>query len=81
MYLLPFKELIIQIFLKYIKNRNLKEAIEELTEILAEGKELLGYSVDETSKKINSMIFNTIQEAKKRVKYNIKRKLKIIKPI
>jgi len=38
-------------------------------------KELLGYSVDETSKKINSMIFNTIQEAKKRVKYNIKEKI------
>jgi len=48
MYLLPFKELIIQIFLKYIKNRKSKRrAIEELTEILAEGKELLGYSVDE----------------------------------
>jgi len=62
-------------FLEVYKNRNLKEAIEELTEILAEGKELLGYSVDETSKKINSMIFNTIQEAKKRVKYNIKEKI------
>ncbi|WP_265448073.1 DUF5702 domain-containing protein, partial [Acetivibrio straminisolvens] len=59
-------------FLEVYKDRNLKEAIEELTVILAEGKELLGYNVDETSKKVNSMIFNTIQEAKKKVKYNIK---------
>ncbi|WP_243467883.1 DUF5702 domain-containing protein, partial [Acetivibrio straminisolvens] len=59
-------------FLEVYKNRNLKEAIEELTEILAEGKELLGYNIDETSKKVNSMIFNTIQEAKRRVKHNIK---------
>ena len=62
-------------FLEVYKDRNLKEVIAELTAELAEGKELLGYSVDETSKKINSMIFNTIQEAKKRVKYNIKEKI------
>ncbi|WP_235832688.1 DUF5702 domain-containing protein, partial [Acetivibrio mesophilus] len=59
-------------FLEEYKDRNLKEAIAELTEELAEGKELLGYNIDETSKKVNSMIFNTIQEAKKKVKNNIK---------
>ncbi|GAE91001.1 hypothetical protein JCM21531_4670 [Acetivibrio straminisolvens JCM 21531] len=59
-------------FLEVYKDRNLKDAIVELTMQLAEGKELLGYSIDETSKKVNSMIFNTIQEAKKKVKYNIK---------
>jgi len=59
-------------FLEVYKDKNLKEAIEELTAILAEGKEVLGYNVDETSKKVNSMIFNTILEAKKTVKYNIK---------
>jgi len=69
--LILFKELIIQIFLKYIRIKS-EEAIEELTAILAEGKEVLGYNVDETSKKVNSMIFNTILEAKKTVKYNIK---------
>jgi len=42
--------------LQEYKNRNLKEVIAELTVELAEGKELLGYNVDETSKKINSMI-------------------------
>jgi len=59
-------------FLEVYKDRNLKEAITELTSKLATGEKLLGYDVDETSKKINSMIFNTIQEAKKKVKYNIK---------
>jgi len=59
-------------FLEVYKNKNLKEAIAELTAMLAEGKELFGYSVEETSKKVNSMIFNTIQEAKKKVKNNIK---------
>jgi len=43
-------------FLEVYKDKNLKEAIEELTAILAEGKEVLGYNVDETSKKVNSMI-------------------------
>jgi len=38
-------------FLEVYKDKNLKEAIEELTAILAEGKEVLGYNVDETSKK------------------------------
>jgi len=37
-----------------------------LTSKLATGEKLLGYDVDETSKKINSMIFNTIQEAKRK---------------
>jgi len=38
-------------FLEVYKNKNLKEAIAELTAMLAEGKELFGYSVEETSKK------------------------------
>ncbi|HOM03535.1 MAG TPA: DUF5702 domain-containing protein [Acetivibrio sp.] len=59
-------------FLEVYKDRNLKEAIAELTTELADGKELLGYNMDETSKKVNSLIFNTIQEAKKKVKNNIK---------
>jgi len=63
-------------FLQEYKNRNLKEVIAELTVELAEGKELLGYNVDETSKKINSMIFNTIQKAKNEVKLNIKTKIR-----
>jgi len=37
-------------FLEVYKDKNLKEAIEELTAILAEGKEVLGYNVDEQVK-------------------------------
>ncbi|WP_243467897.1 DUF5702 domain-containing protein, partial [Acetivibrio straminisolvens] len=62
-------------FFEEYKDRNLKEAIAELTAGLVEGRELLGYSVDETSKKVNSMLFNTIQEAKWQVKYSIKKKI------
>jgi len=52
-----------------------KEAITELTSKLATGEKLLGYDVDETSKKINSMIFNTVQEAKWQVKNNIRARI------
>jgi len=62
-------------FLEVYKDRNLKEAITELTSKLATGEKLLGYDVDETSKKINSMIFNTVQEAKWQVKNNIRARI------
>jgi len=50
MCLILLEELIIQ-FLEVYKDRNLKEAITELTSKLATGEKLLGYDVDETSKK------------------------------
>jgi len=62
-------------FLEVYKDRNLKEAITELTSKLATGEKLLGYDVDETSKKINSMIFNTVQKAKWQVKNNIRARI------
>jgi len=54
-------------FLEVYKNKNLKEAIAELTAMLAEGKKWFGYSVEETSKKVNSMIlilFRKLKESK-----------------
>jgi len=53
-------------FLEVYKNKNLKEAIAELTAMLAEGKELFGYSVEETSKKVNSMILILFRKLKRK---------------
>ena len=57
------------------RGRNFKEAIAELSSIVSQGEALPGLNVDETSKKINSLIFNTLQDAKNKVKFSIKEKI------
>lgn len=57
------------------RERNFKEVIAELTSIVSQGESLPGLNVEETSKKINSLIFNSIQDAKNKVKLSIKQKI------
>lgn len=57
------------------RGRNFKEAIAQLSSIVSQGEALPGLNVDETSKKINSLIFNTLQDAKNKVKFSIKEKI------
>ncbi len=54
------------------KDKNIKEAISELNAKIAQGEALLDNSVEETSKKVNSLIFNTIEATKFDVKNELK---------
>ena len=55
------------------RERNFK-VIAELTSIVSR-ESRYGLDVEETSKKINSLIFNSIQDARNKVKLSIKQKI------
>jgi tetrahydromethanopterin S-methyltransferase subunit G len=68
----------LDIFKQY-KDRKVSEVLYELREKLAKGETILNNTVEETSQKINSLIFNTINATKYRIKNTLKEKVKELK--